>query len=116
MAALATVQDYVTEARALLQDEIGGSYRYPDADILRALNIGLLEARRLRPELFFPFKDAIPTFVAVNTDPVAFDQQYRSALVYYIVGRMELRDSENDKDSRAGALLALFRAQLISAV
>ena len=34
-------------------------YRYPDDDLIDALNIGLLEARRLRADLFLPLFDRL---------------------------------------------------------
>jgi hypothetical protein len=39
---------------------------------------------------------------------------YRSALVYYVIGRIQLRDDEPTVDARAGALLQKFTAQLLS--
>lgn len=115
MPALETVGQYITESRRLLQDEVA-PYRYPDADIVDALNIGLMEARRLRADLFLPvftqpFFDAsgaIDDAAAVPMDPM-----YRSSLVYYIVGRMQLRDDEPTTDQRAGALLQKFLQQML---
>ena len=46
---LDTVQDYITDARVLLQDLIS-PYRYDDPSLLTALNVALLEARRLRAD------------------------------------------------------------------
>lgn len=112
MAGLATVQDYITESRRLLQD-IAAPFRYPDADLLEALNIGLMEARRLRADLFLPLYD-VPLFTAVNSNPVTFDTMYRSALVYYIVGRAQLRDDEQTQDARAASLLTKFTAQMLN--
>lgn len=110
MAALALVSDYLTEARALMQDTVV-PYRYADADLIRALNIGLLECRRIRPDLFIGRMDAVPDYTTTG-QTVVFDQQYRSALVYYIVGRAGIRDDEPDADQRASAFLNKFLAQL----
>ena len=104
MPALETVGQYLEEARRLLQDEIV-PYRYPDDDLVDALNIGLMEARRLRADLFLPLFELPwfdPTKTAPTPDltvPVTLDPMYRSALVYYIVGRMQLRDDEADHRS-----------------
>jgi hypothetical protein len=87
MPALETVGQYLEEARRLLQDE-HVPYRYPTDDLVDALNIGLMEARRLRADL--------------------------SSLVYYVCGRMQLRDDEPTTDQRAGALLTKFAAQLLT--
>lgn len=111
MAGLETVQDYIDEARRLLQDAVA-PYRYPDDDLLEALNIGLMETFRLRSDLFLP-SFVIPSLTAVDTTPVTFDRMYRSALVYYIVGRAQLRDDEQTQDARAASLLTKFVAQLL---
>lgn len=114
MAALSTVGEYLAEARTLLQDTVS-PYRYADADIVSALNIGLLEARRLRADLFYPFDMDIGAYSTAQLGAgVTMDFQYRSALLYYIIGRIELRDGEPDKDVRAAALLKTFVGQMIS--
>ena len=116
MPALETVGQYLEETRRLLQDEII-PYRYPDDDLVDAMNIGLLEARRLRADLFLPLFD-LPYFTPSGTidiaAPVSLDPMYRSALVYYIAGRMQLRDDESTTDQRASALITKFTAQLLS--
>ena len=112
-AALENVSQYITEARRLLQD-LNVPYRYPDADLVDALNIGLLEARRLRADLFLPLF-TIESFIPTETNkPVTFEPMYRQSLVYYIVGRMQLRDDEGTTDARAGALLTKFTSQLLT--
>jgi Family of unknown function (DUF6682) len=119
MAALDTVGQYLEEARRLLQDEIT-PYRYPDDDLVDALNMGLLEARRLRADLFLPLFEIPwldPTKTAPGTDltqPVTMDPMYRPALVYYIVGRAQLRDDESTTDQRAAGLMTKFTAQLLT--
>jgi hypothetical protein len=119
MPALETVGQYLEEARRLLQDE-HAPYRYPDDDLVDALNIGLMEARRLRADLFLPLFD-MPWFDPTKTSPgadlnqaVLIDPMYRSSLVYYVCGRMQLRDDEPTTDARAGALLTKFAAQLLT--
>lgn len=113
--ALDTVQDYVDRARVLLLDAVA-PYRYPDADLVENLNMGILEARRLRPELLAGyFSTTLPDYstsamsTAVNIDP-----QYRVAFVYYICGQAQLRDDENVQDSRAAVFLNKFTSQLLS--
>jgi hypothetical protein len=114
--ALETVGQYIVEARRLLQDQIT-PYRYPDVDLVEALNIGLLEARRVRADLFLPLFDQ-PWFDTAGsidlTKPVTLDPMYRSAVVYYIIGRAQLRDDEATTDQRAAALLTKFTAQLLT--
>jgi len=117
--ALGTVGQYLEESRRLLQDEFT-PYRYADDDLVDALNIGLLEARRLRADLFLPLFD-IPWFdpspgalAATKTKPVTMDAMYRQSLVYYIVGRAQLRDDESTTDARAASLMTKFTAQLLT--
>ena len=112
--ALETVGAYILEARHLLQDEIV-PYRYPDQDLIDALNIGLAEARRLRPDLFLPAY-AVPYFTSLSVDTakvVPIELPFRSAFVYYVVGRMQLRDDESTTDARAASLLNKFVGQLL---
>lgn len=114
---LGTVGQYLEETRRLLQDEFT-PYRYPDDDLIDALNIGLLEARRLRADLFLPAFD-IPWFdpVAVSTTKtkdVPIDPMYRQSLIYYMVGRAQLRDDESTADARAASLMTKFTAQLLT--
>lgn len=115
MATLATVGDYVAEARVLLQDT-RVPYRYPDADIVMALNIGLQEAYRLRADLFLNALDfTVPEFsAAALTAQVPLEKGYRQSFVYYIVGRIQLRDQEDSTDQRAGALLQKFVGQMLT--
>jgi hypothetical protein len=116
--ALDTVGQYLEEARRLLQDEIS-PYRYPDDDLVDALNIGLLEARRLRADLFLPlfeieWFDPTVAIATTKAKPVTFDPMYRQALVYYICGRAQLRDDEPTTDQRASAMLTKFTSQLLA--
>jgi hypothetical protein len=116
MPALETVGQYLEEARRLLQDEIT-PYRYPEDDLVDALNIGLLEARRLRADLFLPLFDMQwinPSGTIDVSAPITLDPMYRPALVYYMCGRMQLRDDEGTTDQRASAMLTKFTAQLLS--
>jgi hypothetical protein len=111
--ALETVGDYIMEARVLLQD-LYTPYRYGDAELVFALNTALQEVRRLRADLLLPSFD-IPYFPATpTTTKVDFEPMYRNALVYYIVGRAQLRDDEATTDARAASLLTKFTAQMLS--
>lgn len=111
--ALETVGQYLEESRRLLQDQFE-PFRYPTADMVEALNIALLEARRLRADLFMP-AFVIPYFVPTDTaKPVPFDPMYRQSLVYYVVGRMQLRDDESTVDARAASLMTKFTAQMLT--
>lgn len=110
--ALGTVQEYVTQARVLLQDEVE-PYRYEDAELLVSLNMAILEARRLRPDMFLDTFDDLPgDYSVVDGTEVEIDEQYRSAFLYYIVGMAQARDEEDTQDARATAFLNLFQNQL----
>lgn len=113
--ALDTVQDYVDRARVLLLDVIA-PYRYSDADLVENLNMGILEARRVRPDILKGyFRSSLPDFnTAAMTAEVDIDPQYRVAFVYYICGQAQLRDDENVQDSRAVTFLNKFTAQLLT--
>ena len=114
MATLSTVADYVAAARILLQDKVI-PYRYPDADLVLALNLAMLDARRIRADLFVGRSDDVPAYSESDTaEAVTFDQQYRGAVLYYIVGHAQLRDEEDTQDQRAAGFLAKFTAQMLS--
>lgn len=113
--ALDTVQDYVDRARVLLLDTLA-PYRYEDTDLVEALNMGVLEARRLRPELFRSyFRTSLPDYsTAAMNAAVDIDPQYRVAFVYYVCGQAQLRDDENVQDTRAAQFLNLFTSKLLN--
>ena len=115
--ALDKVSDYVRVARVLLQDTVE-DYRYSDAELVENLNLGLLEMRRLRPDLLRAyFRTAIPTYTATTSGLntlVQVDAQYRVALLYYICGQAQLRDDENNEDARATVFLNKFVAQMLT--
>lgn len=110
--ALETVADYLAQARVLLQDTYGPAYRYPDQDIVQALNLGLIRARQLRADLFLLTDGVIPYFDAPNDAPVPFEPMYREGLLNFIVGQIQLRDAEDTVDSRAAAFKNAFVVQL----
>ena len=65
----------------LLQDQVE-TYRYSNAELLQALNMGILTARRLRPDLFIGVAAAdLPEYDTVDSTAVDIDVQYRTAFV-----------------------------------
>lgn len=116
MAALDTVANYVADARVLLQDTVDAPYRYSTAELVENLNLGLLEIRRLRPDLLMSsFRGTFPSYSAsALTTTVALDVQYRMALLYYICGQAQLRDDEATQDSRATVFLNKFTSQMLT--
>lgn len=114
MAALDTVAAYLSEARTLLQDEVV-PYRYSDSSLVAALNIGILETRRLRPDLFIGNNFTVPNYSsAAPTATVDYDEQYRSALLYYVLGHAQMRDDEGGGDDRAAKFKSMFVTQLMT--
>lgn len=110
--ALDTVADYVTQARVLLQDTYAPAYRYPDLDIVNALNFGLMRARQVRADLFLATDGVVPYFTASDSSPVPFEVMYRQGLLMFAVGHIQLRDDEETQDSRAAGLMNAFVIQL----
>ena len=115
MTQLTTVQDYVSQARYLLQDLVS-PYRYDDASSVTALNFGILEIRRLRPDLMRSYlRTSLPTYSTSSLSTVvALDAMYRIALLYYVCGQAQLRDDETNQDARASAFLNKFVSQLLT--
>ncbi len=111
--ALGTVQDYLDRSRALLQDTIE-PYRYDDETLVTALNMAIMEGRRIRPDLFESYLGGdLPEYLtSALTTSVDIDVQYRSAFLYYMVGHAQLSDNEDNSDARATVFLNKFTAQL----
>jgi len=111
--ALDTVANYIADARVLLQDTVA-DYRYSDAELIENLNLGLLEMRRLRPDLMIStFGSTIPKYTSTS-QTVACDAMYRPALLYYICGQAQLRDDEATQDARATVFINKFTAQMLT--
>ena len=110
--ALDTVQDYITDARVLLQDTISPQ-RYDDPSLISALNVMLLEARRIRADLFITkYGTRVPFFAAVDDTPVDIEPAFRLAFLYGMVGHALQRDQEDIEDQRASAFLGAFNSIL----
>jgi hypothetical protein len=100
---LDTVSDYLSDARILLQDIIE-PFRYDDASLLTALNVALLEGRRLRADLFvFNDRDGgiVPHYSVNDNSVVPIEQQFRLAFLHGVVGHAIERDQEDLQDERA---------------
>jgi hypothetical protein len=112
--ALDTVKDYIDEARVILQD-VASPQRYSDAEMIRELNLAILEARRLRPDLFLGYskKNPYPSFSNL-TDVVPFEEFYRQSITYYLIGKCTLRDEEDTDDKRGASFVQKFTGQLIT--
>lgn len=112
MHTLETVQDYVTDIRTLLQDVIQ-PYRYDDTSLLTSLNVTMLEARRIRPDLFvYTHHEKVPSFSTVDTTPVNIEPPFRLALVFGGASHALARDQEDVQDARASSFMDTFREML----
>ena len=110
---LSTVKDYIEDARTLLLDRIQ-PYRYSDISLLVALNLALLEGRRLRPDLFV-YKNAlrVPRYMAVSGDEVPIEEQFRLGFVYGLCAHALIRDQEDVQDARSTIFMQTFHSILI---
>jgi hypothetical protein len=117
MAALATVSEYIAQARVLVQDT-RTPYRYSDADFCFALSAAMLEARKLRPDLFLATLPADPpSYTTADTSvAVAMDPMYRMPVLYYTAGYVGIRDAEPSQEARSAAFIALFSQKLLGAI
>lgn len=110
---LDTVVDYITDARTLLQDTVLPP-RYDDASLLTALNVSLLEGRRLRPDLFvYTYGSNVPSFgPKVDDTEIKIEQQFRQAFVYGLCAHALARDQEDVEDQRSNSFMGVFHAVL----
>lgn len=107
-APLTTVNDYIKDARVDLLDTTS-PYRYTDDELLRALNMALLEARRIRPDLYFGrWGSDVPYFAAVDSAPVPIEPQFRMGFVFGVVAYAMMRDDEDVMDARANSFYDKF--------
>ncbi len=110
---LESVEGYVQNVRTLILDRVQ-PYRYSDTSILVALNLALLEGRRLRADLFVcRYGNKVPQFDAVSGETVPIEPQFRLAFVYGIAGQVLLRDEEDVQDARANTFMARFHDMLV---
>jgi len=112
---LGTVADLIADARTLLQDTLQ-PYRYDDSSLVTALNVTLLEARRLRADLFvynLTVKGQTQSFTTVDDTYVNMEPQFRLAILHGLCSHACERDTEDYMDARVTSFLAMFTAGLI---
>jgi len=122
-----TYTNLFSEAREFLQDE-DTPYRFSDTRLLNALNRGLNEIARIRPDAFTALYDAnnlnIPEIVdddaavAPQYDwetTFQIDMMFYNPLISYIVGSIEVTDDEFTVDGRALMLLRDFHNTVVGA-
>lgn len=102
---LMSVEAVITGTRVLLLDRVK-PYRYSDTSLVAALNLALLEGRRLRPDLFINrYGIEVPQFEQVSGEPIGVEPQFRLAFEYGTAGHALLRDQEDVQDARASTFL-----------
>lgn len=105
---LLSVEGYVKGIRALLLDKVQ-PYRYSDTALLVALNLAMLEGRRVRPDLFVcRYGNQVPQFEAVSGEEVPIEPQFRVGFEYGAAAHVLLRDEEDVQDQRANNFLDKF--------
>lgn len=116
---MATIGRLLRDARAILNDTVPltGAVRYSDEDLVQAFNTALFEARAKRPDAFLAMglRAPVPEYKMPDDAETAFplDITFYPAVLYYVVGRSELREDEFTQDSRATALMNKFVSQLL---
>lgn len=109
--AFKTVGDIITQARVLLQDV--DAERYPDADMVQALNEGLLETRRLRPDIYRDRLSNVPQYTTAQfATLIDYEQMYLPALTNFVAGRVQMQDDEANSDGRAVVFMNTFISKL----
>lgn len=112
---LNTVQEYVTSARVLLQDTLAANQRYDDPSLLVALNVTMLEARRVRPDLFVynhRYRGQAQAFSVIDDTLVDIEPQFRLAILYGLVANAYMRDQEDYSADQASSFWAFFNTVL----
>lgn len=118
-----TLDDLLGDVRQMLKDK-RLPYRYDDATLVGRINTALQEAYRIRPDIYLAtgtddyYMADVPTYtisdLGVNTAfPV--DDRFFQAIVFQVVGTIELGDDQFAVDNRAMSLLAAFRQTLLGA-
>lgn len=115
MAAARSIGDMMVDARVLLQDT-QSPFRYREADLYTNLNTALMQARRIRPDLFLGRfgREDFDYRQDRATEPFPLAPWYWEAFVEYIVGRAEMRDDEYSQDSRAVVFMNRFQSKLMT--
>lgn len=114
-----TIGELLVEARGLLSDvtPVDGDTRYSDTDLVNAFNDALLQVRAKRPDAFLDMglRNPVPRYSMPGDDDTVFplDPAFYPAILYYIVGRSELREDTFADDGRATVMMNKFVSQLL---
>jgi hypothetical protein len=121
-----TLDDLVAEIRLMLKDR-REPYRYSQADVLEGINTAFREVKRLRPDAFVEYVTvtepaflpiAMPDYTEADLaqdppTPLPIEEMFYNAIVYHVVGKIQLGDDEFAVDNRAMTLLAACRQMLM---
>lgn len=100
----------IARVKETLQDKDGD--RYSDARIIAAMNLGILDTRRGRPDLFIGrFDQPTPQYTAAS-ETFDLPEIMIPPLVAYMVGWIEMADDEYSDDGRAVAMMKKHAADL----
>jgi hypothetical protein len=108
-----TVEQILTDARYILQDEVI-PYRNSVRDLLTALNGGLYELKRIRPDAWLSNLGVGVELPQYTDDPldlamvIPINPMFYQGLIYFVAGYAELKDDEYTVNSRAALLLKAF--------
>lgn len=108
---LSVLGDVITQARILLQDVDRGSgqFRYSTDSMVLDVNQCMIDMYRQRPDIFLESDFVIPTFDVSDMDlELGIEEQYVSAVVFYVCGMVQLRDDEGTQDARSGLFLQRY--------
>lgn len=110
---LMSVAGFVKGIRGLLQDR-RQPYRYSDEAVILGLNLAMLEASRIRPDIFIcRYGTNVPQFDSVNGDSLGVEPKFRLAFEYGTAGHVLLRDEEDVQDQRANTFNENFHNLLV---
>lgn len=113
LAPLNSVQSYIDDVRTLLLDKVQ-PFRYTDDELMTAFNTALLEARRLRADLFVTrWGSRVPYYAAPSGEEVCIEPQFRLGFVFGVCAHALLRDDEDVQDGRANTFLSRFHDILV---
>lgn len=93
----------IQRIRETVQDKDGD--RYKDERIIGAINLGVLDTRRGRPDMFIGRFGAPTPQYATGTDEFDLPEIMIPSIIAYAVGWIEMSDDEYTTDGRAATFL-----------
>jgi hypothetical protein len=113
---ISTLGGLLAQVRTLLQDtDAVGGYRYSDESIVTNINQSMMDAYRMRPDLFLATGFVIPAFdTTLPNTAITIEPQYLPAFVYYVTGLTQARDDEQNQDARAMGFLKIFQQTIVN--